>query len=52
MSVILVVDDDAPTREALATGLKKSGHEIYLAGTGAAAWRKSGVTRWIWPSST
>jgi DNA-binding response OmpR family regulator len=37
MSVILVVDDDAPTREALATGLKKSGHEIHLAGTGAAA---------------
>jgi two-component system response regulator HydG len=37
MSVILVVDDDAPTREALATGLKKLGHEIHLAGTGAAA---------------
>ena len=37
MSVILVVDDDAPTREALASGLKKSGHEIHLAGTGAAA---------------
>ncbi len=37
MSVILVVDDDAPTREALATGLKKLGHEIHVAGTGAAA---------------
>jgi two-component system, NtrC family, response regulator HydG len=37
MSTILVVDDDAPTREALATGLKKLGHEIHLAGTGVAA---------------
>jgi two-component system response regulator HydG len=37
MSTILVVDDDAPTREALASGLKKLGHEIRLAGTGAAA---------------
>ncbi len=37
MSVILVVDDDAPTREALATGLKKLGHEIHVAATGAAA---------------
>jgi two-component system, NtrC family, response regulator HydG len=37
MSVILVVDDDAPTREALASGLKKLGHEIHLAGTGAEA---------------
>jgi CheY-like chemotaxis protein len=37
MSVILVVDDDAPTREALASGLKKSGHELHLAGTGASA---------------
>ena len=37
MSVILVVDDDAPTREALATGLKKLGHEIHAAATGAAA---------------
>jgi DNA-binding NtrC family response regulator len=37
MSVILVVDDDAPTREALATGLKKLGHEIRSAATGAAA---------------
>jgi DNA-binding NtrC family response regulator len=37
MSVILVVDDDAPTREALATGLKKLGHDLHLAGTGAAA---------------
>ncbi len=37
MSVILVVDDDAPTREALASGLRKLGHEIHEAGTGAAA---------------
>ena len=37
MSVILVVDDDAPTREALATGLKKLGHEIIVAATGVAA---------------
>jgi len=37
MSVILVVDDDAPTREALATGLKKLGHEILAAATGAGA---------------
>lgn len=37
MSVILVVDDDAPTREALESGLKKLGHEIMAAGTGAAA---------------
>jgi two-component system response regulator HydG len=37
MSVILVVDDDAATREALASGLKKLGHEMYLAGTGVAA---------------
>ena len=37
MSVILVVDDDAPTREALATGLKKLGHEIHAAASGVAA---------------
>ena len=37
MSVILVVDDDAATREALASGLQKLGHEIHLAGTGVAA---------------
>ena len=37
MSVILVVDDDAPTREALAAGLKKLGHEIITAASGAAA---------------
>ncbi len=37
MSIILVVDDDAPTREALATGLKKLGHEIIAAATGSAA---------------
>ena len=37
MSVILVVDDDAPIREALAAGLKKLGHEIITAATGAAA---------------
>ncbi|MFZ2088508.1 MAG: sigma-54 dependent transcriptional regulator [Desulfobaccales bacterium] len=37
MSIILVVDDDAPTREALATGLKKLGHEIITADKGSAA---------------
>jgi DNA-binding NtrC family response regulator len=37
MSVILVVDDDAPTREALATGLKKLGHEIIVAASGSEA---------------
>ena len=37
MSTILVVDDDAATREALASGLKKLGHEIHVAGTGATA---------------
>jgi DNA-binding NtrC family response regulator len=37
MSVILVVDDDAPTREAVVAGLKKLGHEILEAGAGAAA---------------
>ena len=37
MSVILVVDDDAPTREALATGLKKLGHEMIVAASGSAA---------------
>jgi len=37
MSVILVVDDDAPTREALATGLKKLGHDLHLAATGTEA---------------
>ena len=37
MRVILVVDDDAPTREALESGLKKMGHEIIAAGTGGAA---------------
>ncbi len=37
MSVILVVDDDTATREALASGLQKLGHEIHLAGTGVAA---------------
>ncbi len=37
MSVILVVDDDAATREALASGLQKLGHEIHLAATGVAA---------------
>jgi DNA-binding NtrC family response regulator len=31
------VDDDAPTREALESGLKKMGHEIIAAGTGGAA---------------
>jgi DNA-binding NtrC family response regulator len=37
MSVILVVDDDAPTREALATGLRKLGHDLHLAATGTDA---------------
>jgi two-component system response regulator HydG len=37
MSVILVVDDDGPTREALATGLKKLGHDLHLAPTGTDA---------------
>jgi DNA-binding NtrC family response regulator len=37
MSVILVVDDDAPIREAVVAGLKKLGHEILEAGAGAAA---------------
>jgi two-component system response regulator HydG len=37
MSVILVVDDDAPTREALATGLKKLGHDIVAAASGSEA---------------
>ena len=37
MSVILIIDDDAPTREALEAGLKKLGHEIHTAGTGAQA---------------
>ncbi|MEJ2671292.1 MAG: sigma-54 dependent transcriptional regulator [Deltaproteobacteria bacterium] len=37
MSVILVVDDDAATREALASGLKKLDHKIHLAETGAEA---------------
>ena len=37
MSVILVVDDDAPIREALTSGLQKLGHEIIPAATGAAA---------------
>ncbi len=37
MSVILVVDDDAPIREAVVAGLKKLGHEILSAGAGAAA---------------
>ncbi len=37
MSDILVVDDDANTREALANGLRKLGHQIFLAATGAEA---------------
>lgn len=37
MSIILVVDDDAPTREALATGLKKLGHDLIAAASGSAA---------------
>jgi two-component system, NtrC family, response regulator HydG len=37
MSEILVVDDDANTREALAVSLKKIGHQVLLAGTGTEA---------------
>ncbi len=37
MSEILVVDDDANTREALAASLKKTGHQVYLAATGGEA---------------
>ncbi len=37
MSEILVVDDDANTREALAISLKKTGHQVSLAGTGTEA---------------
>lgn len=37
MSEILVVDDDANTREALAISLKKTGHQVYLAPTGTEA---------------
>ena len=37
MSEILVVDDDANTREALAVSLKKTGHQVYLAATGGEA---------------
>ncbi|MBM4288543.1 MAG: sigma-54-dependent Fis family transcriptional regulator [Deltaproteobacteria bacterium] len=37
MSEILVVDDDANTREALAVSLKKIGHQVFLAGTGSEA---------------
>ena len=37
MSEILVVDDDANTREALAVSLKKIGHQVSLAGTGTEA---------------
>jgi len=37
MSEILVVDDDTNTREALAVGLRKTGHEVYLAATGTEA---------------
>jgi DNA-binding NtrC family response regulator len=37
MSEILVVDDDANTREAVAISLKKIGHMVSLAGTGTEA---------------
>ncbi len=37
MSEILVVDDDANTREALAVSLRKTGHQVYLAATGTEA---------------
>jgi DNA-binding NtrC family response regulator len=37
MSEILVVDDDANTREALAISLRKIGHQVSLAGAGTEA---------------
>lgn len=37
MSVILVVDDDANTREVLQGGLEKVGHQVLLAATGNEA---------------
>ncbi len=37
MSVILIVDDDTATREALEAGLKKLGHDIVLADSGSSA---------------
>lgn len=37
MSEILVVDDDANTREAVAAGLRKTGHQVHLAATGTQA---------------
>jgi DNA-binding NtrC family response regulator len=37
MSEILVVDDDANTREALAISLRKIGHQVSLAGAGIEA---------------
>jgi two-component system response regulator HydG len=40
MSTILIVDDDAPTREAIEAGLKRLGHEFILAGTGDEALEK------------
>lgn len=40
MSTILIVDDDAPTREAIEAGLKKLGHTLILAGTGEDALEK------------
>jgi DNA-binding NtrC family response regulator len=40
MSTILIVDDDAPTREAIEAGLKRLGHELMTAGTGDEALEK------------
>ncbi len=37
MAAILIVDDDAAMREALAEAVRDGGHEVHLAATGAAA---------------
>ncbi len=37
MGTILIVDDDAPTREAIQAGLKRLGHNLILAATGGEA---------------
>jgi DNA-binding NtrC family response regulator len=40
MSTVLIVDDDAPTREAIEAGLRRLGHEFITAGTGDEALEK------------
>ncbi len=40
MSTILIVDDDAPTREAIEAGLRRLGHELITAGAGDDALEK------------